>query len=155
MSENISHVVTKFQFNTLFSKAWYQAVKPETIINGFRKIGVYPLNKDAIISPSVSTTSSAESSLTESMFTSAQLLRFEERYSNGYDIFIDKDYVKWLSLYHPEALPDDLGDDVVPPPEDNTSSPNGSVTIDPSNTSSNPDGESQMEQSDSGSDLDK
>ena len=127
---------------------------PETIINGFRKTGVYPLNKDAIISPSIST-SSAESSLTESMFTSAQLLCFEERYSNGYDIFVDKDYVKWLSLYHPEALPDNLGDDVVPPPEDNTSSPNVSVTVDPSNTSSNPDGESQMDQSDSSSDLDK
>ena len=129
-------------------------MKPETIINGFRKTGVYPLNKDAIISPSLST-SSAENSLTESMFTSAELVRFEERYSNGYDIFVDNDYVKWLSLHHPEALPDDLGDDVVPPPEDNTSSPNGSVTVDPSNTSPNPDGESRMDQSDSGSDLDK
>ena len=89
------------------------------------------------------------------MFTSAQLLHFEERYSNSYDLFVDKDYVKWLSLYHPEALPDDLGDDVVPPPEDNTSSPYGSVTVDPSSTSSDPDGESQMDQSDNGSDLDK
>ena len=106
------------------------------IINGFRKTGVYQLNKDAIISP-------AKSSVTKSMFTSAQLLRFEERYGNGYDIFVDKDYVKWLSLYHPKALPDDLGDDVVQPLEINTSSPNDSVTTDSSNTS-NPDGKSHQ-----------
>ena len=30
-------------------------------------------------------------------------------------IFVDKDYVRWLSLYYPDALPDDLRYDSTPP----------------------------------------
>jgi len=51
LSENVGHVITKFQFSTLFSKAWHLAMKSETIVNGFWKTGVYPLNKDVITSP--------------------------------------------------------------------------------------------------------
>ena len=93
--------------------------------------------------------------MTESTFTSAQLVHFEERYSNGYDIFVDKDYVKWLSLYHPKALPDDLGDDIAPPALSDNWDPDGDTPIDPSNGSSNPDDESQMDSSDNGSNHDK
>ena len=54
-------------------------------------------------------------------FTTVQLALFEKRYDNGYDIYyVDKDYVRWLSLYHPDALPDDLSYDSTPPtPSDN------------------------------------
>ena len=143
MSENDGHVVTKFQFNNLFSKAWYLAVKPETIMNGFRKTGVYPLNEHAITLPSLSTTPSAESSSVESAFSSAQLVCFQQRYDNGYDIFVDKDYCRWLSLNHPEALPDDFGDDDAPVgPSNDSSSPDGDAPVDPSNSSSGPDEES-------------
>lgn len=148
MSENVGHVVTKFQFSALFSKAWYLAVKPETIINGFRKTGVYPLNKDPIMSPQ-SVPPSAENSLTESMFTNDQLVLFEERYSNGYDIFVDKDYIKYLSLYHPEALPDDLGDDNFPTPDHHNDSP----AVDLGNFSASQDGESPEDQGDDGSHI--
>ena len=41
-------VVTKLQFSQLFSQAWFKAIRPETIINGFRKTGVCPLSKHAI-----------------------------------------------------------------------------------------------------------
>ena len=68
------------------------AVKQETIVNGLRKTGVCPLNKEAIISPSFSA-SSSESSVSESAFTNAELALFEEQYSNGYDLFVDEDYV--------------------------------------------------------------
>ena len=40
-------------------------------------------------------------------FTSEQLDRFKIRYEEGYDVYEDLDYVKWLELYHPEAVPAD------------------------------------------------
>ena len=83
------------------------------------------------------------------------MLNFEERYGNGYDIFADKDYVKWRRLYHPEALPDDLGDDIAPPATSNTAGPDGGVPVDPRNGSSNPHGESQVDSNDNGSDPEK
>ena len=124
MSENVGHVVTKFQFSALFSKAWYLAIKPETIINGFRKTGVYPLNKHAISSPSLSCDSGSPTnhdSFTKSQlmsdetsptnkFSSSQLTCFQKRYDNGFDVFTDIDYVRWLKLYHPDSLPDDVED---------------------------------------------
>ena len=27
------------------------------------------------------------------------------RFEEGYDIFLDSDYISWLKLYHPESLP--------------------------------------------------
>ena len=38
-------------------------------------------------------------------YTIEQILHFKERYQNGFDVFIDDDYVRWLSIEHPEALP--------------------------------------------------
>ena len=46
--DNPGCVVTKLQFSRLFSQAWVKTIKPETIINGFKKTGVCPLNKAAI-----------------------------------------------------------------------------------------------------------
>ena len=48
MDKNPGRVVTRLQFSGLFSKAWFKTISPETIINGFRKTGVCPLNKEAI-----------------------------------------------------------------------------------------------------------
>lgn len=53
-------MVTKLQFSQLFSKAWVKAINPETIVSGFRKTGVCPLNKDAI---HIATPPSLDSSL--------------------------------------------------------------------------------------------
>ena len=32
---------------------------------------------------------------------------FECHYEEGYNIYIDQDYVQWLELYHPDSLPAD------------------------------------------------
>ena len=40
--------VTKFQFSSLFSKAWFLSIQPSTIMSGYRKVGVYPFNLTAI-----------------------------------------------------------------------------------------------------------
>ena len=44
LTNNPGSVVTKLQFNSLFSQAWYKSIQPETIVSGFRKTGICPLN---------------------------------------------------------------------------------------------------------------
>ena len=40
-------------------------------------------------------------------FTDEELELFERRYEEGYNIYIDHNYVRWLELHHPESLPAD------------------------------------------------
>ena len=40
-------------------------------------------------------------------FMDDQLELFEKRLEEGYDLFVDADYVHWLEMHHPEALPPD------------------------------------------------
>ena len=49
VQENPGRIVTKFQFSSLFSTAWYKAIKPENLISGFRKCGICPFNSKAIV----------------------------------------------------------------------------------------------------------
>ena len=154
---NTGCVVTKLQFSQLFSQAWFKAIHPETIINGFRKTGVCPVNKHAIeiveeaedsISESqsmdiLSTSStpapagcndSPSTSFGQSDFNSSSLVtndlpfgesaaetlspihafntdqieKFQKRVDNGYNLFVEKDFVAWLWLYHPHYLPSDI-----------------------------------------------
>ena len=37
---------------------------------------------------------------------------FQTRYENGYDLFIDPNYVSWLQLHHPESLPEHVSTDL-------------------------------------------
>ena len=37
-------------------------------------------------------------------FTDEQERRFQIRFEEGFDVFTDDDYVKWLEIHHPEAL---------------------------------------------------
>ena len=45
---NPGKIITKFNFSSLFSKAWYQAITPLNIMAGYRKAGVYPYNPKAL-----------------------------------------------------------------------------------------------------------
>ena len=60
MQDNPGRVVTKYQFSSLFSSAWYKAVRPETIVSGFRKVGVCPFDSTAIAVPDVPTSESPD-----------------------------------------------------------------------------------------------
>jgi len=44
-------VITKFNFNGLFAKAWVAAITPGNLISGFKTCGIYPLNRLAINIP--------------------------------------------------------------------------------------------------------
>ena len=48
MSKNPGKVVTQYEFMTVFSKAWYQAMIIPNIVSAFRTTGVYPFNRNAI-----------------------------------------------------------------------------------------------------------
>jgi len=107
------------------------AVTPETICSGFRRAGVYPYNPNAIkipdnqpskpteqsgaaIAGGAATVDSAATagsvanvpSSPSPTFTQEQEDLFERRYEEKYDLY-DSEYISWLELNHPEAVPTD------------------------------------------------
>ena len=143
--KNPGKLITKFNFNLLFSQAWLKALIPSNIVAGFKTCGVYPFNQNAISVPGDSSdddgddndkgagkdlkssnSSSGEASVLSSVhtgsnqvghvtslkdtFSEEQVILFENRFKEGYNLFIDQDYVHWLELHHPEALPPDRYD---------------------------------------------
>ena len=44
---NPGRVVNRFQFSSLFSKAWMRGMTPANIISGYKACGIYPYNPDA------------------------------------------------------------------------------------------------------------
>ena len=193
MVNNPGRVVTKFQFSSLFREAWVKAIKPESIISGFQKCGVYPFNPNAVSIPDHSQLSDGCSSINQLSFgdseqisnadpklsdddpnsldnshnslcdivctsdpsylpsndqtlsfddsishtssehhndisgcpsdfppisnscddyTVEELLRFENRYDNGYNIYTDERYVQWLCKNHPDVIAGQQTEDV-------------------------------------------
>ena len=46
--KHLTSVISKLNFFPLFKQAWIHAVTPEVVTSGFRKAGVYPLNRAQI-----------------------------------------------------------------------------------------------------------
>lgn len=46
---NPGKVITRFQFSTLFGRAWMRAMTPHNIVSGFRTTGVYPTDRFKIL----------------------------------------------------------------------------------------------------------
>ena len=132
IQSNPGKVITKFNFNSLFSKAWLDAVTPANVVSGFKTCGVYPFNSSAIgtsmdgdCAKSVNCNPSADddsrlgkgkTKTTESRvpeFTVEQEQLFQKRYDEGYNLTVDPEYLRWLKLYHPEShlLSDSLSTD--------------------------------------------
>ena len=42
-------IITKFNLNELFSRAWLKAITPENLCSGFRKAGIVPFNPQALM----------------------------------------------------------------------------------------------------------
>ena len=128
-------VVNKLNFSSLFSQAWLKALTPVNIMAGFRQCGIYPFNRNAIQIPHSTSSESSKPVQTSSIpstskekipssgahpqlnsstcpesildrFTPAQIERFMVRHEEGYDLY-DPEYIYWLEVYHPEALPHD------------------------------------------------
>ena len=48
ISSNKGRVVTIYDFNSVFSEAWYNAMTPSNVIAGFRCTGIFPFNRNAV-----------------------------------------------------------------------------------------------------------
>ena len=51
ITKNPGRQITRFDFSTLFAEAWYQAMTMSNIISSFRKTGVCPFNRNAVVLP--------------------------------------------------------------------------------------------------------
>ena len=100
---------------------------PANAVAGFRKAGVYPFNRNKITVPTTIASKTAmkspardakANSVTSAslptpprtvVFTEEQVAKFELRLEEGYDL-PDPEYLQWLELNHPDALPSDRYD---------------------------------------------
>ena len=117
--ENPYKLVSRYSFCSIFHKAWLKSMTTHNITTGFRITGVYPVNREAIIpgvelSPKIERLkktvgisfiplySPFQKKTTSSVieFTEEELLRFQMRYEEGYDLTTDTKYNKWLEMYH-------------------------------------------------------
>ena len=129
-SKKSGKIITKFNFNSLFSQAWLQSLVPANLISGFKTCGIYPLNRNAVkpvgdINEKCSTNkqhkttegsdanegcSAIKEPRDESgyskTFSSEQEELFKKRFEEGYDLCIDPEYNAWLKIHHPESLVD-------------------------------------------------
>ena len=122
LQHNPGRVITKFNFNSFFSKAWLQSVMPAIIIAGFKSCGVYPFSSSAIKVPSLQSGSSntvvegrppcsndegspateisstyndvrVDTDAEPSDFNAEQQQLYKKRFDEGYNLYIDPDYV--------------------------------------------------------------
>ena len=116
-------VISKLNFSKLFAEAWLQAVTPANIIAGFRKCGIHPFNHNAIpileevhhidvdaedeLKHDGMDDEPRDNEVEEQQFTYDQTCLFQRRYEERFDVFEDQDYVTWLRLNYPEAVPSD------------------------------------------------
>ena len=47
--KNPGLVVSKYNFCGIFREAWLKSITPTNVISGFRKVGIYPFNRDKIL----------------------------------------------------------------------------------------------------------
>ena len=113
-------VISKLNF---LKEAWLRAVTPANIIAGFRKCGIHPFNHNAMpileevhhidvdaedgLKHDGMDNEPRDNEVEEQQFTYDQISLFQRRYEEGFDVFEDQDYVTWLRLNHPEAVPSD------------------------------------------------
>ena len=120
-------IITKYQFNEIFSKAWLKSMVPGSIINGFKVCGVYPFNPKAVLDHDPcalpkniqhkNKTSEQECSVDQRVtleckgnvdddavaepFSPEEEALYARRYEEGYDVY-DARYVSWIQATHPE-----------------------------------------------------
>uniref|UniRef100_A0A1X7TLU8 Uncharacterized protein n=1 Tax=Amphimedon queenslandica TaxID=400682 RepID=A0A1X7TLU8_AMPQE len=116
-SENPGSPVGKSTFSKVFRKAYLSAIKPETIINGFRDSGMYPPNQLAIDQQKLQPAEVYEpidkkeikssylpianqmalQSLEEELDEEI-LKKYQTRFEEGYDLIEDPLYRAWKKL---------------------------------------------------------
>ena len=62
-----------------------------------------PSTKGTAVTPS--TTPDACSTSGDQFTANQQMIKIQQRFEEGYNILIEPEYVQWLEIHHPEALP--------------------------------------------------
>ena len=112
MGQNPGQVVTQYNFNALFNRAWCRSMTIPNITAAFRTTGVYPFNRRAVKladdTPQLSPFLCEETGLAfiplysparrkrNVDFTEEEVSRFARRYEEGYNITTDHRYNLWL-----------------------------------------------------------
>ena len=114
IQKNPGRIITKFNFDRLFSQAWLRAVSPSNLIAGFKTCGVHPFNNKAVRPVPVheSAAKSSEGSTIGNIETVEEIdeispeleRKFRRRFEEGYNLH-DPVYTRWLKNTHPELQP--------------------------------------------------
>ena len=113
MSQHPGRVVTADKLASLVIEACLHSFTSVNIISGFKNTGVYPLNPGEVSDHQLTTSkalySQPQSCNTTSysppgspIFSSEQVVLYEKRYEEKYDLLDDPGYVAWLKIYHPD-----------------------------------------------------
>lgn len=137
LTKNPGKVVTRYEFSTLFGKAWTRSMNIANVIAGFRTTGIFTFNRNALsVSESETPSKFNPKSLCEgtklkfipvysparkSIPSSTSLLDFTEevalfakRYEEGYDLTHDNRYNQWVQLKNDEgAIKDSVSQEPV------------------------------------------
>jgi len=112
LQKHPGRVITKYNFNEVFSKAWLKSLSPENIISGFKVCGIFPFNPREILDHDPCAVSSRtagsvercqeEDSDPHESFTDKEQQLYERRYEEGFNLY-DAKYIAWLKINHPDA----------------------------------------------------
>ena len=123
--ENPAKVVTVHCFASLFAKAWTKSMTMKNIMAGFRTTGIFPLDRNKVLSLVQSTISSEsqgckpggltylplltpipspkQNAVPNPDFSENEIKLFIERFHKNYEGNDDR-YNLWLSMYHPTSV---------------------------------------------------
>jgi len=128
VTNNPGKAITRYQFSGLFSKAWMESMTMSNITAAFKVTGIYPVDREVFSFPREEASLAQKSGLAfiplyspapkhsthpqekeddfteeEDDFTEEELIKFDRRYKNGYDLVGDSRYNLWLATHHPDS----------------------------------------------------
>ena len=119
IQKNPGKLISRFNFNGLFSKAWLKSVFPSNLIAGFKVCGVYPLNRQ-VVKPneaqlakcqhndSIECSEEIESSEclddVNDEITPELEKKFQLRFEEGYDLCTDPLFTCWMKKNQPARV---------------------------------------------------
>ena len=125
ITKNPGRVITRYQFSGLFSQAWMESMTMRNITAGFRVTGIYPVNREVfsfpgeekepslaeksglafipLYSPAPKRSTHTQDEQNGLDFAEEELVKFERRYENGFDLPSDSRYNLWLATHYPDS----------------------------------------------------
>ena len=110
-------VITSDKLASLVAEAWPFSLSPLNIMSGFKKTGIYPLNRSEVTdrqivssklfqqsqTKSIQDGSASDNPTNNSLFLPDKVELYQKRYEEGYDLD-DPSYKAWLKINHPTEV---------------------------------------------------